>query len=156
MTASRKLEALTQVEDESEPIEYSSPPCYLSEFETGRMAVAVPSVRIKRIYDQPDPSDGFRVLVDRLWPPGVTKVAAALDAWSRELAPSTELRRSFRREPDRWNEFRIRYRAELREHTSELEVLCQRASGLPVTLLYAAKDPEMNHAAILREILLER
>ena len=76
MTNSRKLKTITPVEDD-EPIEYSSPACYLHEFEAGRTAVGVPSVRIKRIYDEPDPADGFRVLVDRLWPRGIKKEQAA-------------------------------------------------------------------------------
>ena len=155
MTASRELEASAPVQDESEPTEYSSPPCYLHEFEAGRLAGAVPSVRIKRIYDAPDPADGFRVLVDRLWPRGIKKGKALLDAWARELAPSAVLQKWFQHDPERWTEFRARYREELCNQPTELEALRQRAGQQPVTLLYAAKDSKMNHAVLLRELLLK-
>jgi len=155
MTASRKLKTLAPVEHESEPIEYSSPACYLHEFEAGRLTVTVPSVRIKRIYDAPDPADGFRVLVDRLWPRGIKKKQALLDAWARELAPSTALRKWFQHDPERWSEFCQRYRVELRDQATELEVLRQRAKQQPVTLLYGALNPALNHAAVLRDVIGE-
>jgi uncharacterized protein YeaO (DUF488 family) len=154
MTNSRKLKTITPVEDD-EPIEYSSPACYLHEFEAGRTAVGVPSVRIKRIYDEPDPADGFRVLVDRLWPRGIKKEQAALDAWVRELAPSTQLRKWFHRDPKRWSEFRARYREELRDQATELDALRQHAKKQPVTLLYAAKDRQINHAVVLLNVIGE-
>jgi uncharacterized protein YeaO (DUF488 family) len=155
MTVSRKLRTLNPVEDESEPIEYSSPACYLHEFEGGQKAVAVPRVRIKRIYDAPDPADGFRVLVDRLWPRGINKEQALLDAWARELAPSAALRKWFQHDPGRWLEFRARYREELRDQAMQLDALRQCARQQPVTLLYAARDKQINHAAVLRDVIEE-
>lgn len=112
-------------------------------------------VRIKRIYDAATRSDGFRVLVDRIWPRGVTKREAALDAWARTLAPSTPLRKWFGHDPKRWSGFRERYRAELREQAVELRALQQRAAHQRVTLLYAAKDRRFNHAAVLEEVIRE-
>jgi uncharacterized protein YeaO (DUF488 family) len=155
MAASRKLKTSLPVTEDSEPIECSSPPCYLHEFESGPPAEDQPNFRIKRIYDAPDVSDGFRVLVDRLWPRGVHKEQALLDAWARELAPSTALRQWFQHDPARWPEFQLRYRAELRDRQPELQVLRQRARRQAVTLLFAAKDPKINHAVALRAILLE-
>jgi uncharacterized protein YeaO (DUF488 family) len=113
-----------------------------------------PKLHIKRIYEARQPSDGFRVLVDRLWPRGLTKQRAALDAWERDLAPSPALRKWFGHDPKRWAEFRKRYRAELSEHGAELAALRARAKRKPVTLLYAAKDPQINHAVVLRKSIL--
>jgi uncharacterized protein YeaO (DUF488 family) len=112
-----------------------------------------PNIRIKRIYDAPARSDGWRVLVDRIWPRGVKKQDAALDDWLRELAPSPGLRKWFGHEPKRWPEFRKRYRAELRKHASELQTLRQRAARKRVTLLYGAKDQQFNQAVVLEEML---
>lgn len=109
-------------------------------------------VQIKRIYDAPEKSDGVRVLVDRLWPRGITKKAAALDLWMKELAPSTELRKWFNHDPERWEGFRQRYRRELRKHDKELEVLKAHAKRR-VTLLYGARDTEHNEAVVLQEAL---
>jgi uncharacterized protein YeaO (DUF488 family) len=110
-------------------------------------------IQIKRIYDAPDQSDGVRVLVDRLWPRGVTKKAAALDFWMKELAPSTELRKWFGHDPARWEGFRQRYRRELREHAKELDVLKAQAAKRRVTLLYGARDTKHNEAVVLRDAL---
>ena len=110
-------------------------------------------VQIKRIYDAPEKSDGVRVLVDRLWPRGITKKAAALDLWMKELAPSTELRKWFNHDPERWEGFRQRYRRELREHAKELDVLKAQAAKRRVTLLYGARDTEHNEAVVLQEAL---
>lgn len=118
-----------------------------------RNRVGAPGVRIKRIYDEPEPADGFRVLVDRLWPRGIKKEKAAIEAWPRDLAPSTELRKWFGHDPDRWTEFRRRYRKELREHAEALDALRERSKRQPVTLLYAAKDPNINHAVVLRQAI---
>ena len=156
MTASCKSETPPPAEDEDEFTEYSSPVCYLHEFEAGRLNAVELDVRIKRIYDAPEPSDGFRVLVDRLWPRGVKKEQALLGAWARELAPSTTLRKWFQHDPERWGEFQARYRMELVDRQPELEGLRQHARRQALTLLFAAKDPKVNHAAVLREILLER
>jgi uncharacterized protein YeaO (DUF488 family) len=110
-------------------------------------------VRLKRVYEKPARTDGFRVLVDRLWPRGLKKEAARLDVWLRDIAPSTELRKWYGHEPEKWPEFRRRYRAELRGHREELDDLRLRASKEPVTLLYGAKDAHINHAVVLKELL---
>ena len=110
-------------------------------------------VRIKRIYDAPARTDGWRVLVDRIWPRGIRKQDAALDEWLHELAPSTELRKWFAHDPERWREFRKRYRAELRQHRDELGVLRERAARRRVTLLYGARDQHFNQAVVLEETL---
>lgn len=110
-------------------------------------------IQVKRIYDPPALSDGRRVLVDRLWPRGMTKEAAQLDDWLKELAPSDDLRRWFGHEPDRWEEFRSRYLAELQDRQESLDTLRTAAKKGTVTLLFAAKDPEHNNAVVLQEIL---
>lgn len=112
--------------------------------------------RIKRIYASPAPEDGLRVLVDRLWPRGLSKEAAAVDEWLRDIAPSTALRKWFHADPGRWTEFTGRYRAELRsaEPAAALEKL--RAMGRDhetVTLLFASREERRNHASLLVEIL---
>jgi uncharacterized protein YeaO (DUF488 family) len=111
------------------------------------------SVSSKRIYDPAEPGDGYRVLVDRLWPRGVSRERAQLDEWARELAPSSELRKWFNHEPERFDEFRSRYREELRERRPQVEELRGRARDGPVTLLYAARDREHNEAVVLEELL---
>jgi uncharacterized protein YeaO (DUF488 family) len=113
-------------------------------------------VRIKRIYDRVEPDDGHRMLVDRVWPRGVSKERAQLDEWAKELAPSDELRRWFGHDPERFLEFRRRYRAELRERHEELERLRSVARDATVTILYAARDREHNNAAVLAELVRER
>jgi uncharacterized protein YeaO (DUF488 family) len=128
----------------------------MHEFELERRPSDEPGVRIKRIYDKPEQTDGFRVLVDRLWPRGIKKQTAALDAWMRELAPSSELRKWFRHDPLRWTEFRGRYLQELHEHAEALEALRQRSRRQPVTLLYAARDARINHAVVLRQVIEKR
>ncbi len=116
----------------------------------------MPVVRIKRIYDAPARTDGLRVLVDRVWPRGITKKAAALDLWVKEVAPSTELRKWFNHDPQRWMDFRLRYRRELRKHRKELEELRAQAAKRRVTLLFGARDTEHNQAVVLREALQPR
>jgi len=107
--------------------------------------------RIKRVYEKPASTDGMRVLVDRLWPRGLKKTDAKIDLWMKEVAPSTELRRWFGHEPERFTEFKRRYRKELsKEAFGELRKL---GMAKTVTLLYGARDPEMNQAAVLLEIL---
>lgn len=108
----------------------------------------------KRIYDPPSALDGRRVLVDRLWPRGVTKDAARIDDWLKELSPSDELRRWFGHDPERWEEFRTRYQAELQDRQALLETLRNAARKGTVTLLYAAKDTEHNNAVVLKDVLL--
>lgn len=110
---------------------------------------------IKRIYDRPSGEDGLRILVDRLWPRGVSKEDAALDLWLKEVAPSPELRTWFGHEPRRFEEFSIRYRAELESNPALDRLLDAVREGESVTLLYAARDPECNHAAVLRDFARE-
>jgi len=133
--------------------EYSSPACYLHELESG--ASGAGEVRVKRIYETPEAGDGYRALIDRLWPRGISRQRAALDAWLVELAPSTQLRLWFGHDPKRWSEFRRRYRAELRSQREVLESLRERARGQRVTLLYGSREPRINHAVVLREVLLK-
>ena len=112
--------------------------------------------RLKRIYEPSTRADGFRVLVDRVWPRGISKEAAALDLWVKVLAPSTELRKWFGHDPARWSEFRKRYRVELRKHTAELDELRAHAAGKRLTLLFGARDTEHNQAVVLKEVLAGR
>jgi len=112
-------------------------------------------VSIKRIYEPASASDGRRILVDRLWPRGVSKAKAHLDAWMRDVAPSTELRKWFGHRPERWTEFRLRYIAELKENP-ELRKLRDMAAAEPVTLLYGARDSAHNDAVVLAEYLAHR
>lgn len=111
-----------------------------------------PTIRIKRIYEPPSPDDGARILVDRLWPRGLTKERAAIDEWMKEVAPSPELRGWFGHKPERFAEFTRQYKRELEEDPTRSALvarLCDMASRHNVTLLYAAKDPACNHAAVL-------
>jgi uncharacterized protein YeaO (DUF488 family) len=109
-------------------------------------------IRIKRAYDPPGRRDGYRVLVDRLWPRGVRKEALSLDAWAREVAPSHALRRWFAHDPRRWRAFVAKYRRELRapQPRSTLRDLARRATKGTVTLVYAARDEKHNDAVVLR------
>jgi len=111
------------------------------------------AVRIKRAYEPPEPADGYRVLIDRIWPRGVSKEEARLDEWARELAPSSELRRWFGHDPARFEEFRRRYRAELAGHEEKLRELRRRARQGTLTLVYSARDTEHNDAVVLAELL---
>ncbi len=113
------------------------------------------SVRIKRAYEQPVRSDGYRVLVDRLWPRGVSKDAVRLDAWVKELAPSPGLRRWFGHDPARFAEFARRYTQELRADPAQaaLADLTRRGARGPVTLVYGARDEQHNGAAVLRDLV---
>jgi uncharacterized protein YeaO (DUF488 family) len=110
-------------------------------------------VRIKRIYDPPESGDGFRVLIDHVWPRGVSRERAKLDQWARELAPSDELHKWFDHVPERFDRFRARYREELGGHVDQIEALRARASTGPLTILYAARDREHNNAVVLAERL---
>lgn len=112
-------------------------------------------IRLKRVYAPAGPDDGTRILVDRLWPRGVSKARAALDHWCKEIAPSTELRRWFGHDPSRWTEFRIRYRTEVRGNTARLAELRRLVHASPVTLVFGARDEQHNEAVILRDVLLE-
>jgi uncharacterized protein YeaO (DUF488 family) len=110
-------------------------------------------VRIKRVYDDPAESDGYRVLVDRLWPRGISKDEAALDAWIKDVSPSTELRRWFGHDPSKFDEFADRYRAELKGSEALAQLRARRRENPVVTLLYSAKDTQHNQAVVLRELL---
>jgi uncharacterized protein YeaO (DUF488 family) len=110
-------------------------------------------IRLKRAYEPASAGDGYRVLVDRLWPRGVSKQRARLDGWEKELSPSSELREWFGHEPGRFAEFRHRYIEELRAQASRLTELRRRAATGTLTLVYAARDSEHNDAVVLAEVL---
>jgi uncharacterized protein YeaO (DUF488 family) len=114
------------------------------------------SVQIKRIYEPAAASDGTRVLVDRLWPRGISKDAAGKLVWLKDIAPSPKLRIWFGHDPGRWAEFQKRYRGELKENDSALAELRALAHAGRVTLLYAARDEDHNHALVLRDCLSDR
>jgi len=113
-------------------------------------------VRLKRAYEKADGKDGRRILVDRLWPRGVSKGEAAIDEWLKDLAPSTALRKWFGHDPDRWDEFRRRYAGEIHGHAELLAHLRELARRGPVTLVYSAHDEVHNDAVVLRDVLLGR
>ncbi len=125
----------------------------MHELDSNSQLITSRDLRIKRIYDAPARSDGYRVLVDRLWPRGISKRRAKLSDWMPTLAPSTELRKWFGHDPARWNEFRKRYRAELAQKTSSIDAIRDRALNEPVTLLYGARDPLHNHARVLKQFI---
>ena len=112
-------------------------------------------IRLKRIYEPKQDDDGFRILVDKLWPRGVDKQEAGIDLWLKDVAPSPELRRWFDHDPNKWAEFQRRYSEELQRNEPAVAALRERvkAEG-KVTFLYAAKDTEHNHAIVLRDVLL--
>lgn len=113
-------------------------------------------IHLRRVYDAPGVDDGVRVLVDRLWPRGLSRARARMDLWLKEIAPSTALRRWFGHEPARWDEFVVRYRAELMANPAPLSELVHLCRAGPVTLLFAAHDTERNNALVLRDVLRER
>lgn len=115
-------------------------------------------IRIKRAYEPADAADGHRVLVDRLWPRGVSREALAVERWARDLAPSDDLRRWFGHDPARWEEFRRRYRLELAapEREADLDELAAIARTGTLTLVYSARDEEHNQARVLAEVIAER
>lgn len=110
-------------------------------------------IQIKRIYDEPEKQDGYRILVDRLWPRGMTKERAHLDEWNKEVAPSDELRKWFGHKMENFEEFSRKYKAELKDKGEELQRIRELAEDKMVTLLYAARDTEVNHARVLLEVL---
>lgn len=120
----------------------------------GGTRIPAGNVRLKRAYEPPGPDDGYRILVDRLWPRGVAKADAALDQWMKDIAPSTALRQWFAHDPVRWNEFRERYAAEVLAQGDLLRELRDRARRGRVTLVYSAHDEAHNDAVVLRAILL--
>ncbi|HET8597945.1 MAG TPA: DUF488 domain-containing protein [Castellaniella sp.] len=115
-------------------------------------------IRIKRVYDEPSADDGFRVLVDRLWPRGVAKASLPHELWCKDLAPSAELRRWFGHKPERWEAFRRDYTAELQSAPAQalMDEILSAAGRRPVTLLYGARDTEHNQAIVLAELMQGR
>ncbi|WP_343703485.1 DUF488 domain-containing protein [Chitinophaga sp.] len=113
-------------------------------------------IRIKRIYEAYDAADGYRILVDRLWPRGIKKENAHIDLWAKEVAPSDALRKWFHHEVANWKEFEKRYKAELKESDALSALLPEIKKHKTVTLLYGAKDEEHNQAAVLKELLAKR
>ena len=112
------------------------------------------AINLKRVYEEKSDEDGYRVFVDRLWPRGVSKEDAHFDEWLKELAPSTELRKWFDHKPERFDEFSKRYKEELQEHKEDLEKLSELLKSKTITLLFAAKNTEINNAMVIRDILL--
>lgn len=110
-------------------------------------------IQIKRAYEKPSLDDGIRILVDRLWPRGLSKKSAGIDQWAKEIAPSTELRKWFSHDPARWKEFNRRYKAELQGQAEKLEDIRRLARREPITLVYGARDELHNDAIVLRDIL---
>jgi len=108
-------------------------------------------IKIKRVYEQPDKDDGRRILVDRLWPRGLTKEKASVDLWLKDIAPSTELRKWFGHDPSKWGEFKKRYLDELKGKSEQIQLLKQEMEKGAVTLVYGAKDEEHNEALVLQE-----
>lgn len=121
-----------------------------------RKTLSPARVKLKRVYAPASPRDGTRILVDRLWPRGLKKESAAVDCWFKELAPSTALRQWFGHRPERWNEFRKRYRAEIAKQPEMLAELRSYAKKGPITLLFAAHDELLNNAVVLQELLLAK
>lgn len=117
------------------------------------MSRNIERVSIKRAYAEPASSDGTRILVDRLWPRGLTKEKAKVDIWLKEVAPSNELRKWFAHDPARWAEFQSRYKNELKSCGEPLALLRQKAAAGHITLLFGARDEEHNEAVILKKIL---
>jgi uncharacterized protein YeaO (DUF488 family) len=115
-----------------------------------------PTIHIKRIYEVPVATDGFRILVDRLWPRGLTKAAAAVDEWAKAVAPSTELRQWYGHEPEKWEVFQKRYLAELKQNEAIDAFVETHEDKKQLTLLYAAKDEAHTHAIVLQHYLEER
>lgn len=110
-------------------------------------------IRLKRVYEKPTPNDGLRVLVERLWPRGLSKERAAVDLWIKDTAPSPELRRWFNHDPTRWEGFQKGYRAELRKNKDAVEELREKCGVGPVTFVHAARDEQHNGAIVLKAVL---
>ena len=109
-------------------------------------------IQIKRVYEKPSDEDGMRILVDRLWPRGLTKEKAGVDLWLKDIAPSTELRKWFAHDPKKWSEFRKRYLQELKANYEQVSILKERLKNGAVTLVYGARDQENNEAHVLEEL----
>jgi len=107
-------------------------------------------IKLKRVYEEPDQKDGYRILVDRLWPRGLTKEKAALDLWLKNIAPTTELRKWFNHDPEKWKEFQKKYLKEVKENKEAVSTLKEHLKKGTVTFLYAAKDEIHNEALVLK------
>jgi uncharacterized protein YeaO (DUF488 family) len=127
--------------------------CHSAHMPSGRPAL---DVRLKRACDPPGNEDGLRILVERLWPRGLTRDRAKIDHWCKEVAPSPERRRWYAHEPARWPEFQKRYRAELKANAVEVARVAALCAGRRVTFVFAARDEAMNSAVLLREYLRAR
>jgi uncharacterized protein YeaO (DUF488 family) len=110
-------------------------------------------IQLKRVYEKPSRKDGVRILVDRLWPRGLTKERAAVNLWLKDVAPSSELRKWFGHEPAKWKEFQVRYRKELRDKKDALKLLKQKSEDRTITLVYGARDQQHNEAVVLRKLV---
>lgn len=111
------------------------------------------NIKLKRAYETPYKADGARILVDRLWPRGLTKRKARIDLWLKEIAPSTELRKWFGHDPKKWRSFCGRYQTELKRHSDQLEVIKDAANKRSVTLIYGARDERHNEAVVLKQFI---
>jgi uncharacterized protein YeaO (DUF488 family) len=120
------------------------------------MSSQTASVKVKRVYEDPSEEDGFRVLVDRIWPRGLSKKVAAVDAWMWDIAPSAELRKWFGHDPEKWEQFCVRYASELDAKADKVALLEARIKAHRVTLVYGAKDVEHNNAVALKRYLETR
>ena len=114
------------------------------------------NIKVKRIYEPFSADDGYRILVDRLWPRGMTKEVARVDKWLKAIAPSTELRQWFHAEPGRWAQFRTKYLEELKRSNAVDELLSYNNEHQTVTLLYSVKDEEHNHALIIKDLVAQK
>ena len=112
-------------------------------------------IRIKRVYSEPSPRDGMRILVDRIWPRGITKERARIVDWRKDLAPTTSLRKWFAHDSTKWNSFRRRYRTELKRSMEELQKLACLSGKQTITLVYSAADEKHNQAVVLKELIDE-
>lgn len=110
-------------------------------------------INLKRVYEKPEKSDGFRILVDRLWPRGLSKEKAAVDLWLKEIAPSTGLRKWFNHDPEKWDEFQKRYQHELKANKTEVQQLKEEIKKHHVTIVYAARDEIHNDAVVLKDFI---
>jgi len=112
------------------------------------------NIKLKRVYETPAPDDGYRILVDRIWPRGISKQKACVSLWLKTIAPSTELRKWFGHAPERWQSFRLKYREELKARGEDLELIRDtEKTAKAITLVYSAKDTEHNQAVVIREFL---
>ena len=114
------------------------------------------TIQIRRVYEAPDPADGRRILVDRIWPRGLSKEKAQIDYWAREIAPTTELRRWYGHDPDKWSEFKKRYFAELNGNVEKVRELLAYLEKEPGTFVYGSKEQALNNAFALREYVESR